>query len=110
LSRQREPFLCAPYVADEKGKFHPAEKITQCPWARGSERCRLRKHDFRKRKTGPGIPLRILRCQSHGRHFTVYPIGHVPYGRQPVVAVDLGGYPVEAKEKEGVARWRDSRF
>jgi hypothetical protein len=51
-----------------------------------------------------------MRCRSHGRHFTVYPLGYVPYGRQPVVAVDLGGYPVGGTEKEGVARWRDSGF
>jgi len=37
-------------------------------------------------------------------------MGHVPYGRQPVVDVDLGGYPVEGKKREGVARWRDSGF
>ena len=108
--RQPEPFLCARYVADENGEFRPTEKITQCPGAKGSVPCRMRKDGFRGRKTGPRIPLRILRCRSHGRYLTVYPIGHVPYGRQPVVAVDLGGYPVEAKKKEGVARWRDSGF
>ncbi len=36
-------------------------------------------------------------------------MGYVPYGRQAVVAVDLGGYPATTK-KEGVARWRDSGF
>jgi len=108
--RQREPFVCAPYVADENGKFRPAEKITQCPWAKGSEPCRIRKHDFRGRKTGPGIPIRILRCKSHGLYFTVYPMGHMPYGRQAIAAVDLRGYPVDERKKEGVARWRDSGF
>ena len=108
--RQPEPFLCAPYVADENGKFRPTEKITQCPWAKGSEPCRMRKHDFRGRKTGPCIPIRILRCKSHGQYFTVYPMGHVPYDRQPIVAVGLGGNPLDERKKEGVARWRDSGF
>lgn len=70
----------------------------------------MRKHGFRGRKTGPGIPIRTLRCKSHGQYFTVYPMGHVPYGRQPIVAVGLGGYPVDERKKEGVARWRDSGF
>ena len=108
--RKPESFLCAPYVADENGKFQPTEKITQCPWAKGAEPCRMRKHSFRGRKTGPGIPIRILRCKSHGQYFTVYPMGHVPYGRQPIVAVGLGGYLVDERKKEGVARWRDSGF
>ena len=108
--RQREAFVCAPYVADESGKFRPTEKITQCPWAKGSEPCRIRKHDFRRRKTGPGIPIRILRCRSHGLYFTVYPMGHVPCGRQPIAAVDLRGYPVDDRNKEGVAQWRESGF
>lgn len=110
LPRQAEPFLCVPYVANENGKFRPAEKIMQCPWAKGSEPCRMRKHDFRRRKTGPCIPIRIMRCKSHGQYFTVYPLGHMPYHRQPIVAVDLGGYPVVEREKEGVAQWRDSGF
>jgi hypothetical protein len=108
--RQRERFLCAPYVADESGKIRPAEKITQCPWAKGSEPCRMRKHDFRNRKTGPCIPIRILRCKSHGQYFTVYPMGHVPYERRPIAAVGLGGDAVEERKKEGVTRWRDSGF
>jgi len=70
----------------------------------------MRKHDFRKRKTGPCIPLRILRCKSHGQYFTVYPMGHVPYDRQPIVAVDFGGNPLDERKKEGVARWRGSGF
>lgn len=110
LPSPHEPFLCAPYVADQTGRFRPAEKITQCPWAKGSERCRLKKHDFRNRKTGPCIPIRVLRCRSHGRYFTVYPMGHVPYGREPIMAVDPRGYPVDESKKQGVSRWRGSGF
>ena len=53
------------------------------------------KHSFRNRKTGPEIALRILCCKVHGRHFTVYPTGHVPHGRQSIAPVDLRGDPIE---------------
>jgi hypothetical protein len=55
--------------------------------------CRIAHHHWRERKTGPESPVDVLRCATHGRAFTVYPIGHVPYGRAGVAPVDLGGTP-----------------
>jgi hypothetical protein len=33
----------------------------------------------------------VLACATHGRHFTLYPCGHVPYGRESVAPVGLDG-------------------
>jgi hypothetical protein len=111
-------FVCAPYVPDEQGRYRPAEGITQCPWADGRERCQLKKHDWRERKAGPCVPLRLMYCRSHGRHFTIYPIGHVPYSRRRVVPVDLAGHAVkslddnnkDSAELFSPARWEGSWF
>jgi len=55
-------------------------------------------HDSRPRKTGPQIPLVVARCHRHGVSFTVYPPGHVPYGRTAVAPVDLQGRRVKPTE------------
>lgn len=80
--------------------------IDRCPLARGGERCRIRQHDWRKRKTGPSVALRVLKCKSHRRAFTVYPPGYVPYGRQAWIPVDPRGYWVNEPESTG----KDIRF
>lgn len=50
---------------------------------------------WRKRKTGPRIPLAVVRCRTHGGSaFTLYPPGHFPYGRQPVLQVAPDDSPV----------------
>lgn len=71
-------------MAQDDGTLRPVEGIAQCPSARGDARCRLSKHDWRRRKTGPCYPLRVLLCHTHGRHFTVFPQGFVPYGRERI--------------------------
>ena len=107
----KAPFLCAPYyVAGEDGRYEPSQYIDQCPLAEGGQLCQLEKHSFRYRKTGPEIPLRILHCKVHGLYFTVYPVGHVPYGRCSVAAVDLRGAPIEQSEPEPEASCRDVLF
>jgi len=115
--RESEPaFICAPYVGEAQGCRRPTERITQCPWAKGSERCRLKKHDWRERKTGPCMALRVFYCRIHNRHFTVYPMGHVPYSRMRVLPVDAAGHPIESVEdrvignQEAAARWEGSWF
>jgi hypothetical protein len=59
----------------------------------GDAACRVGHHHWRPRKTGPGLPIAVLRCATHGKAFTVYPMGHVPYGRAGVAPVDVGGTP-----------------
>jgi len=48
--------------------------------------CDIKFHHNRERKTGPCFPLHIVRCAVHKKAFTLYPPGHVPYGRQALVA------------------------
>jgi hypothetical protein len=93
-------FLSAPYVADGSERARPVEGIDQCPWAEGSEGCRIRGHHWRERKTGPSVALRVLKCLTHGQAFTVYPPGFVPYGRQPWIRLDLRGCEVKRLEGE----------
>ena len=103
-------FICAPYAADEDGAWRPVSVIPQCPWAEVHEPCRILQHGFRERKTGPEFPIQVLRCGSHKRHFTVYPMGHVPYGRVSMAPVDPGGEALEVMEGEPAASWRGTLF
>jgi len=60
-------------------------------------KCRIRGAGRRERSTGPRHPLRKVRCGTHGRSFTLYPVGHVPYGRAPVVCQVDGAEPDEPR-------------
>ena len=102
------PFLCAPYVTGEEGRPRPVEGIGRCPLAAVGETCKLTRHSFRDRKTGPRFALRILHCATHRRHFTVYPSGHVPYGREAVAPVDERGQIVVPEEE--AACWQATIF
>ena len=102
------PFLCAPYVTGEGGCPRPVKGVERCPLAAIGETCQLERHSFRDRKTGPRFALQILHCATHGRYFTVYPPGHVPYGRQAVAPVNERGQ-IAAPEQEA-AWWRSTLF
>lgn len=101
------PFLCAPYVAVEGECPRPVEGIERCPLAAVGETCKLERHSFRNRKTGPRFALRVLNCATHGCYFTVYPPGHVPYGRQAVAPVDERG---QAAPEQEAACWQATLF
>lgn len=94
------PFLCAPYYANQYGELHPSSGIDCCPWGQEASECEIRHHAWRPRKTGPGFPLEVAFCQRHLRYFTVYPPGHVPYGRQLVALVDPAGHEVISCEED----------
>lgn len=57
----------------------------------GDKACALTVNHLRERKTGPEIAIAVLRCGTHRRAFTVYPFGHIPYGRVAVAPVALDG-------------------
>ncbi len=97
-----------PYVTGEGERLRPVEGIERCPLAAVGGICKLERHSFRDRKTGPRFALRILYCATHGRHFTVYPPGHVPYGREAVAPVDERGR-FAAPEQEA-AYWQETLF
>ena len=58
--------------------------------------CKVGGAGWRDRSTGPRHRVRVVRCRTHGVAFTLYPTGHVPYGREPVL-----GEPDEAGEVDG---------
>jgi len=65
------------------------------PCAGEDERaCRLRRSHRRERKTGPGVTLTVASCGVHGRGFTLYPPGYVPYGRRRMAPVASDGAPI----------------
>ncbi|MCY7302770.1 MAG: hypothetical protein LH654_06980 [Thermoleophilia bacterium] len=81
--------------------FKPAVMPRSCVYASmGNEACVLVVHHVRERKTGPQIPVTVLWCRTHRRAFTLYPIGHVPYGRRAIAPVGLDGEVVFSTERE----------
>ena len=68
--------------------------------ATGDEACVLVVHHVRERKTGPRIPVTVLQCQTHGRAFTLYPLGHLPYGRLAIAPVALDGELLRSTDSE----------
>ena len=63
------------------------------------EVCRIGGGFWRERSTGPRHRLRVVRCRAHNVAFTLYPEGHLPYGRVPVLSE-----PDEAGEVDTEAR------
>lgn len=78
-----------------------------CGMARG-EVCRLTVHHRRDRKTGPCFPLTVMWCREHRRGFTLYPPGHVPYGRLALAPVNFDDGPV--CDEDGAAAWSSTLF
>ena len=63
--------------------------------------CRLASDHDRERKTGPCFPIRVMRCRVHGHGFTLYPPGHVPYGRKRLAAVACDGSLEQSNQESG---------
>ena len=70
-------------------------------------------HGWRPRKTGPGFALCVVECVTHGFAFTLYPPGHVPYGRALIAAVSSDGQAVVDAERdpgESAGAWEVTVF
>lgn len=80
----------------------------RCPLGADGSECRVGVHHHRARKTGPRFALVVARCHAHQLTFTVYPPGHVPYGRAGVVPVDAAGR--EARTASGSRSWAETLF
>jgi len=84
----------------------------------GDATCVLTVHHRRERKTGPQIPVTVLQCRTHRGAFTLYPLGHVPYGRLAVAPVAFDGQVVFSTEREPESEagdkprpaWRATQF
>lgn len=93
----RFSFIVTPYEPSSDGRLVP-ELPREGPCRGGGEACRLRVHHFRERSTGPCFPLAVLRCETHGRAFTLYPPGHVPHGRVALVGLAPSGVGVRGAD------------
>ncbi len=91
----------ARYGPDDEGVLR-AVLPARCVFAAASERCPLFVDHVRERKTGPGFPIAVVGCSRHpNSRYTLYPPGHIPYGRRQVVATGLSGEVLrEAETKE----------
>lgn len=73
--------------------------------------CRVGPDHWRQRKTGPRFALLVMRCRSHQLGFTLYPPGHVPYGRRSVAPVGADGQLLDpAADVEPVERFGTTTF
>jgi hypothetical protein len=107
-SRPR-PFATVAYVPGGAAVLEPAVMPPSCVHASpGDPACVLVVHHTRERKAGPQIPVTVAQCRTHRRAFTLYPLGHVPYGRLAVAPVTLDGQVVLAPQSEPLAGDRRS--
>ncbi len=85
-------FVTAPYRLGDAEYPSPPVLPSSCLYADGeSGGCTLKVHHLRERKTGPGFPIVVLRCLVHRHAFTLYPLGHMPYGRLAFAPVSCDG-------------------
>ena len=95
-------------MAEDDGKLRPVLGIDRCPEvAPGDGPCHLARHARRGRKTGPAFPLRVLLCRTHGRHFTVYPLGFTAHGRQRIAPAE---HLRTADDAAAEDRWAGTMF
>lgn len=93
-------FVVVAYGADDDGCMVPV-KPEQCLLKLACKvegECKIGEAGWRERKTGPCHPLQIVRCRAHGLGFTLYPEGHVPYGRAPVLLTPDECEPDESED------------
>jgi hypothetical protein len=97
------------YVPGSGSTFVPAVMPPSCVHAsKGDPACVLVVHHLRERKAGPQVPVTVMQCRTHRRAFTLYPLGHIPYGRVAVAPVTLDGQVLFATESEPTAGDRRS--
>ena len=92
------------YVPGSGSRLVPAVMPPSCVHAsKGDAACVLLVHHLRERKAGPQVPLTVMLCRTHRRAFTLYPLGHIPYGRLAVAPVALDGQVLFSTESEPAA-------
>jgi len=85
------PFATTSYEADHQGVLR-AQLPSQCLFATGAQSCCIFVNHYRLRKTGPGYPIAVIGCGVHrDACYTLYPPGHVPYGRRAVAPYHPSG-------------------
>jgi hypothetical protein len=109
------PFQVVAYAPDDSGRWAPVAIPTNCPMGARAAECHIGIDHHRARKTGPRVPVVVVACSTHKCRFTLYPCGHVPYGREAVAPVGLDGLALSTATagggaEEPCAPWRQTRF
>jgi hypothetical protein len=92
------------YVPGSGQTLVPAVMPPSCVHAsKGDPACVLVVHHLRERKAGPQVPVTVAQCRTHHRAFTLYPLGHVPYGRLAIAPVTVDGQVLCSTEREPAA-------
>ena len=85
------PFATTRYQADQDGTLR-AVLPSRCVYATGEQTCQIIVDHYRERKTGPGYPIAVVGCGTHGgRRYSLYPPGHYPYGRVAMAPCSADG-------------------
>lgn len=101
--------MVAPYLPDGDGRLIvKPPSVGPCSDHDG-QACRLCLDHARSRKTGPCFALAVLRCRTHRIAFTVYPPGHVPYGRVALTPVAPDGHAL-ITPRHGANRFEHTLF
>jgi hypothetical protein len=87
----RRAFTVTPYAADAAGMMVASMPSSCSRREAGDPPCSLSVNHRRVRKRGPLFALTVARCGLHRRAFTLYPPGHVPYGRVAIAPVSSDG-------------------
>jgi hypothetical protein len=94
------PFVTAPYWDFDEEHPRPPVLPSSCLNADGEPGgCIIKVHHLRERKTGPSFPIVVLRCLVHRHAFTLYPLGHMPYGRLAFAPVSCDGELLRSAEE-----------
>ncbi len=90
------------YIAEHVGDLWVGDALhVHCPGSSAGEACRVTPHHRRVRSQGPEHALVVAHCHEHGRSFTQYPPGWVPYGRRALCRVTPAGCPVRSDSVDG---------
>jgi len=108
MEKRTRSFVVTPYRCGPGGVFEPEIPSEGVCAGQDTRVCKLAIDHRRERSTGPGFPLTVMRCRPHKRAFTLYPPGHVPYGRAAVVAVAPDGSPI--RDGDRTERFEGSLF
>lgn len=105
------PVVVGAYHGRGDGRLR-ADLPSSCPRQdTDGQACRVAVNHHRDRKTGPKHPVLVAECRTHDVAFTVYPPGHVPYGRVPVLHVAPDGKEIQReKDIPQSERYHDTVF
>lgn len=108
-AQSKPVFAIAPYEPDDEGTLRPVLP-ERCVFATAAETCSPFVDHYRDRKTGPGHPLAVVGCRCHPhKRYTLYPPGHLRYGRQQVVPCRPSG-SLQQDPDTGQPAWEETLF